>query len=277
MTPEYFAINRNLRIAEGRGLTRADASVAIIGANVAKPLDAPEPIIHVGDRIKVTVRVSDGEKTMSVRVIGVLHSVGGSLLTGIDDSIGLPLRTAQQLLEMGGGFNVIVAQARSLEEVDEVAARLKDRFGDEVMVMTFETAKELVDSVLGTIQAVLAGVAAISLFVAGVGIVNTMTVSVMERTREIGTMKAIGAKNTDVLFIFLTEAGITGVIGGCAGAGLGFLVSQLASGYIGMMHYSSPLLGAGVVMFALTTSVFSGLYPALRASKMNPVEALRRE
>lgn len=225
LTPEYFTINKNLKIAEGRGLTRTDSSVAIIGSNVAQPRDRSEPLIRVGDRIRVTARVLEGERSLTLRVVGVLQSTGGSLLSGIDDSIGVPLRSAQQLLDMGGEFNVIVAQADSLEEVDEVAVRLKDRFGDEVMVMTFDTAKELVGSVMATIQAVLAGVAAISLFVAGVGIINTMTVSVMERTREIGIMKAVGAKNADVLVLFLAEAGVTGVIGGSMGAGLGFLVS----------------------------------------------------
>jgi len=104
-----------------------------------------------------------------------------------------------------------------------------------------------------------------------------MTVSVMERTREIGIMKAIGAKNIDVLVLFLTEAGVTGVIGGFMGAGLGFFISNLATGYMGLASSCSLVFGLGVVVFAVTTSVMAGLYPALRASKMNPVEALRRE
>jgi putative ABC transport system permease protein len=277
VTPDYFTINKNLRVAEGRDLTRTDSSAAIIGSNVAQPRDRSEPLIRVGDRIRVTVRVLEGERSMSLRVVGVLQSTGGSLLSGIDDSIGIPLRSAQQLLDMGGEFNVIVAQARSLEEVDEVASRLEGRFGEEVMVMTFDTAKELVGSIMTMIQAVLAGVAAISLFVAGVGIINTTTVSVMERTREIGIMKAIGAKNIDVLVLFLTEAGVTGVVGGFLGAGLGFFISNMASGYVGIVSHFSSMLGLGVMVFAVVTSVLSGLYPALRASRMNPVEALRRE
>ncbi|HEX9915339.1 MAG TPA: ABC transporter permease [Candidatus Bathyarchaeia archaeon] len=276
LTPDYFTINKNMKIAEGRGFTRTDASVAIIGSNVAQPRDKSEPILRVGDRIRITVRVVEGERTLSVRVIGVLQNVGGSA-AGIDDSIGIPLRSAQQLLDMGGEFNVIVAQANSLEEVDEVAVRLKDRLGDEVFIMTFDAVKELASNILGAIQAVLAGVAAISLFVAGVGIINTMTVSVMERTREIGTMKAIGAKSTDVLVLFLAEAIITGISGGFIGAGFGFLLSNLASSYVGLMPHFSPVLCVGVTMFAVSTCILSGLYPAWRASKMNPVEALRRE
>jgi putative ABC transport system permease protein len=113
--------------------------------------------------------------------------------------------------------------------------------------------------------------------VAGVGIINTMTVSVMERTKEIGTLKAIGAKSLEVLFMFLSEAVITGFIGGAIGAGLGFLLARLIGRFIDLSIPCSAMLGLEVVLFAIITSVTSGLYPAYRASNMNPVEALRHE
>ena len=135
----------------------------------------------------------------------------------------------------------------------------------------------MVDSILGTIEAVLSGIAGISLLVAGVGIINTMTVSVMERTREIGVLKAIGAKSSDVLFMFLSEAVMTGIAGGTMGAIFGFMLSTFVGNYVGVTAEVSLSLGAITLLFAVITCVISGLYPAWRASNLNPVEALRSE
>ena len=123
----------------------------------------------------------------------------------------------------------------------------------------------------------LGGVAAISLVVAGVGIVNTMTISVMERTREIGILKAIGSRSSDVLLMFLTEAMVTGLIGGTLGAAIGFALGNIIGQAIDMPVSSSIYLGLGVVVFAVVTTSLSGLYPAWRASRLHPVEALRSE
>jgi putative ABC transport system permease protein len=135
----------------------------------------------------------------------------------------------------------------------------------------------LVTSILGTIQAVLGGIAAISLVVAGVGIINTMTISVLERTKEIGVLKALGTKARDILFLFLSEAVLTGIVGGIIGAALGFGVSSLAGNIIGLVPELSLPLGLIVVGFAVVTCVVSGIYPAWHAAQMNPVEALRHE
>jgi putative ABC transport system permease protein len=104
-----------------------------------------------------------------------------------------------------------------------------------------------------------------------------MTVSVMERTKEIGTFKAIGAKSLDVLLMFLSEAMLTGLIGGAVGAGFGFLLGLIIGRFIDLPVSSSLMLGVEVILFAVVTSILSGLYPAYRASNMNPVEALRHE
>ena len=135
----------------------------------------------------------------------------------------------------------------------------------------------MINSITGTIEAVLGGVAAISLLVAGIGIINTMTVSVMERTKEIGVMKALGAKSTDVLVMFMIEAGLTGVIGGIIGAGFGFVLGAFVGDYVGVSSEPSLMLGMLVTGFAVLTSVVSGLYPSWSASKLHPVEALRHE
>jgi putative ABC transport system permease protein len=104
-----------------------------------------------------------------------------------------------------------------------------------------------------------------------------MTVSVMERTKEIGTMKAIGAKSMDILFMFMAEAALTGLVGGILGAGLGFVLGDIVGGFVGITSAPTLTLALMVVGFAVATSVLSGLYPSWSASQLNPVEALRHE
>ena len=277
VTNEYFELNKEAEVEHGRSLLRTDTNAVVIGANIAQPLDEDEPILDVGDRIKIISKVNDVEKELSLRVVGVYERTGGSFGADLDSSIGIPLRTAQQYFEVGGEFDYVMAQADTLEVVDEVVDSIKDKMGESVTVISMESAQELVGQVLGTIEAVLGGIAAISLIVAGVGIINTMTVSVMERTREIGVLKAIGAKSRDVLFLFISEAVVTGIVGGIIGTVFGVLLSQVIGDYINMPPDPSFLLGVYVVGFAVVTSVISGLYPAWRASNLNPVEALRSE
>jgi putative ABC transport system permease protein len=277
VTNEYFEINKNAEVEDGRALLRTDNAVVVVGANIAQPLDEDEAIVDVGDRIKIEATVLDQQKTLTLRVIGIYSRTGGSFGADLDNSIGIPLRTAQQFFEVGGEFDYIMAQAESLELVSVVVERIEEKLGDNVMVISFESAQDMVGSVLGTIESVLGGIAAISLIVAGVGIINTMTVSVMERTREIGVLKAIGAKSSDVLLLFLSEAVMTGITGGIAGALFGVLLSLIIGDFINMPPDPSLSLVVSVVGFAVVTAVISGLYPAWRASNLRPVEALRYE
>ena len=277
VTEQYAVINKNTKIAEGRNFVRGDASVVIIGANIAQPSNEDEPIIGLGERLKIKSIVKGEEKEMTLRVIGILEGTGGSFGFNLDDSIAMPLKTAEQFYQVGGKYDFIIAEADSLEEVDSAVENIEDRFGDRLTVITSESAREQVGSVLGTIQSVLGGIAGISLLVAGIGIINTMTVTLMERTKEIGTMKAIGARSTDIMFLFLNEAAITGLVGGSIGAIFGFGLGIAIGRYVDISVTPTLSLGLYTVGFALITSVLSGIYPAWRASNLDPVEALRRE
>lgn len=277
ITEQYADINKEIKIAQGRNFMRGDRNVAIVGANIAHPRDLDDPIINLGNRIKIKVQVQGQEKEVTLRIIGIVERTGLSFGVNIDNSVVLPLQTAQQLYGVAGEFDYIVAQASTLEDVDEASANIKERFGDRVSVVTAEFARQQIDSILGVIQQVLGGVAAISLLVAGVGIINTMTVSVKERVKEIGTMKAIGAKSRDVMYLFMFEALYTGVLGGLLGASLGFGIGVAVGNYIGLPVKPRLIVGVLTVCFAVVTSVASGIYPAWRASKLSPVEALRNE
>ena len=274
VTDVYFQINEGTEIEEGRALLRSDNAVAVIGYGIANPDPDSEALVDVGDRIKLTSEVSGEDKVLTVRVIGILEETGGSM--GGDSEFLIPLKTCEQFFETDGEYDTIQVRVEDSDLVEGVAYNIEDEI-EGVTAITASSAMEMISSITGTIEAVLGGVAAISLLVAGVGIINTMTVSVMERTKEIGTMKAIGAKSTDILFMFMTEAALTGVIGGLLGAGFGFILGDFVGNIVGIKSAPTISLALMVVGFAVATSVLSGLYPSWNASKLNPVEALRHE
>ena len=274
-TEIYFQVNKSIEVAQGRVLLRSDTGVAVIGADIAQPTDSSTQIIGVGDRLKVTTTVNDVTKQLTLRVVGVLKKTGGSFGSS-DSAIIIPLSTFDQFFEKNGKYSTIQVLATSPDVINSVSQSIKAKISN-INVITAAAAQSLVSSVLGTIQAVLGGIAAISLVVAGVGIINTMTISVLERTREIGVLKALGAKGRDILFLFLSEAILTGIVGGIIGAALGFVVSSIAGNLIGLSVDVNLYLGLIVVGFSVLTCVASGIYPAWRAAKMNPVEALRSE
>ncbi|MCW3990110.1 MAG: ABC transporter permease [Candidatus Bathyarchaeota archaeon] len=277
ITDAYFQINEADELLEGRELMRSDKAVVILGYKLAYPFDGEEKYFGVGDRIKLTTMVDKNEKTLSLRVLGILEEVGSSIGPGGgDEGFLIPLRTYEQFFETGGEYTTIQVKAEDPDTINQLSAEIEDALED-VSVITSEVAMEMVNSIIGTIEAVLGGIAGISLMVAGVGIINTMTVSVMERTREIGVLKAIGARSSDVLMMFLTEAVLTGITGGTIGAVFGFILSKVVGNYVGVTSEVSLNLGVIALFFAVITCVVSGLYPAWRASNLHPVEALRSE
>lgn len=272
---EFFSDIQSFQLEDGRFFDENDAKVVVIGSKVAE--DMFEKEVRIGAKIKI--------KDVDYKVIGVLKSTGSSQ---DDQSLIIPLDSLRDLTDSSDDLTMIFAKASDASRVDYIAEKIEDKldskYGDDAyMAMTSEQVASQVASIFGVVSIVLGGIAFIALIVAGVGITNTMFMSVMERTREIGVMKAIGATNTEIMEIFVVESALMGLIGGIAGCTLGAVISFLIS-VVGAqalpitLKASTPLwliaLGLG---FSITIGIISGLWPARRAAKLNPVDALRYE
>ena len=271
----YFQINEAIEIGDGREFLRSDDNVAILGSNIVNP-EGDQEIFEVGDRIRLSSTIDGVRKEITLRIVGILKESGGTFSADPDNSIYIPISTFEQFYETGRKYTTIQVLVEHQDNVKLVAMLIEDQV-EQARAITTESFTETVSVVTNSIQSVLGGVAAISLLVAGVGIINTMTVSVLERTKEIGVLKALGSKSVDVLSMFLFEAITTGLIGGLLGVTVGYFLSRFVGFYIDIAPVISASLSLLVIGFAITTSALAGLYPAWNAAKLQPVEALRQE
>jgi len=257
--------------------------VAVIGSKVKEQLFGDRD--PVGEKLRI--------KSRNFRVIGLLSPEGQVAFVNFDDAVIVPYTAGQQYVFGIKYFNEIVINADDEANVSSTVEDIKETLRashditdpekDDFYVQTHAQAMDMVSSILGILTAFLASIAAISLVVGGIGIMNIMLVSVTERTREIGLRKAIGATEKDIMFqfifesVFLTAAG--GAIGILFGAGLSFLASFILSKVVSQSwSFTFPLNAAfiGLLVASLVGLVF-GLYPARQAAKKNPIEALRYE
>lgn len=269
------------KIAEGRQLRPNDRGKVVLGINIAEDWKESTPDIRAGQRILI--------EDESFEVVGVMQKGG---LPATDEAIIINEQNAFDLLNISNQYQFIVAKATSPENVDlakeAIAKDLRksrdvDEREEDFTVETSNDILETVNTILGAVTAVLVGIAAISLIVGGIGIMNTMYTSVVERRKEIGIMKSIGATNGQVLTLFLIEAGMLGLVGGligvALGAGLSRLVEIVAAQQLGpsILQASTPLwLVLGALTFGFVVGVLSGILPARQAARMQPVEALSK-
>ncbi len=237
--------------------------------------------IRVGSRLRIQGK--------DFEVIGFLERTSTFTINSV---ILMTESDMKDIFEIGDEIDLIIARVDDEKNMERVAEEISQKFRrdrrQKVGEEDFEVQTPIqqlgtVQSILSVINIVVSGIAAISLIVGGIGIANTMFTSVLERTKEIGVMKAIGAKNSDILSIFIFEAALLGIVGGVIGAFIGltlaFGISAIANSALGetiiTVSLSLPLL-AGSVAFSLFIGVLSGIVPALQASRLNPVEALRK-
>jgi putative ABC transport system permease protein len=224
------------------------------------------------------------------RIVGILKPLGSPT---DDASVYLNDKDARELLNIPERVDYIYVKVGSGEDpivvADSIERALRrernvEKGKEDFSVQTFNQLIDTFNIVFGIVQAVVLGIAGISLLVGGIGIMNTMYTAVLERTKEIGIMKAIGAKNSDVMLIFLIESGMLGTVGGAIGIvigmGLGKLVEIGATQALGtaMLRAYFPLyLIVGTLLFSFIVGSVSGLFPAMQAARMEPVEALKKK
>ncbi|MDD5192053.1 MAG: ABC transporter permease [Candidatus Nanoarchaeia archaeon] len=278
---ELFFDSMNLGIDEGRILRAGDKKKVVIGYNYKYKNLFDKPV-KTGNKIKIN--------DVEFEVIGVLDAIGNP---GDDQNLYISYDDAKELFNSGNRVDMIDVEIKTGEDLKTVADRverklIKFRNVDEKTVdFTVQTPEELLsafDTILNILTAFLVGIGSISVIVGGIGIANTMYTSVLERNKEIGTMKAIGARNSDILLIFVIEAGILGLIGGISGVIVGIIIAKsieyVAAAYIGsniIRASLNPILIVGSLLFALLIGIISGLTPSYQASKLKPVDTLRYE
>ena len=298
---EYKSIYSTTFVAESGDIPgNPDNNTVVIGKRVSERQNGTI-LFTAGETVQIvwtnaTARPPKNE-TYTAQITYVLKEVGGFAFGGPSDSnIYIPIAKAQEFFNTTECQTIIVKLTSSDQAtIEAVSKKITDEFAGEVSVISSTAVLNLLGSVFSVIQLFLVGIAAISLLVAGIGIMNIMIVSLIERTREIGILKALGMKSRTVLTIFLGESVIIGLIGAAIGIALGWALANivatiLGSGAIsvggggggggGLMSITpvlTPAVFLGAFGFGIGVSVIFALYPAWRASKLKPVEALRYE
>jgi putative ABC transport system permease protein len=266
-------------ITKGRELRKGDTFKVIVGPDLTT--DKFDPPVEIGTKITIRDQVFD--------VVGVMEKMGDPTQ---DAGILMPEDTMREIYSEPTKVDAIGAKVAAGEDIYKVSDRVtKDlrrsrnlkEGKEDFLVQTPDDILQIFNTILDIVIGVLVGIAAISLIVGGIGIMNTMYTAVLERTREIGIMKSIGARNRDIFVIFLIESGLLGLLGGAIGVLLGMGTSKLVEFIVGIMlgpNYLSitfqPWLIFGALAFSFIVGSVSGVTPAWQASRMHPVDALSK-
>ncbi|MFH1404226.1 MAG: ABC transporter permease [Candidatus Altiarchaeota archaeon] len=277
---EYMKTIDYMIVDEGRYLTPQENYKAIIARPLAE--DGFDKEVKRGDKVKV-----NGQ---DFEIVGFTKVAGNP---AHDNKIVIPIDTLRGMYGMGDELAMITVRVGDGFNVSEVADNMKrklrrshnlDEGEEDFTVQTSEQMMESFNAILGVVQVVLSGIASISLIVGGLGIMTTMYTSVLERTSQIGIMKAVGARNRDILMLFLVESGILGMMGGIIGVLFGLGISFGAS-YVSETYYDTEMLKAsadaslivGALAFSFIVGCVSGVMPSMKAANMRPVDAIRKK
>ena len=286
----YFAVD-DLELLAGRFLEDRDDEggrmVCVVSDKLVSNMFGGDQQAALGSELSVEV----GADRLRLRIVGIYKYEASAFLiyTGserdISTSLYIPLSAAKRLSGGSDGFSNITVLARADADSSSVAARLEEFLGRysrrnddySISATSMESIIASVNDMMGTLSIAIAVIAAISLLVGGIGVMNIMLVSVTERTREIGTRKALGATNANIQMQFVVESALICLVGGVIGIILGAAFGYLGSTLLGvptLPDLGSVALAAG---FSLAVGIFFGYYPASKAAKMDPIEALRYE
>jgi putative ABC transport system permease protein len=270
--PQAFKDSVGTDVLYGRFLSTNDQYSAVIGYDVANATFDDFDILN--KQIKIG--------GVPFRVVGILQKTGS--FGGTDSAVFIPQTTAKNLFNQSSVSQIVIVTSPD-HDTDAVAADVEDELltlhrltpdEKDFQVMTASTVQSAVSGITDTLAIFLGGIASISLIVGGIGVANTMFMSVLEQTKDIGVFKSLGAKNRDVTYLFLCEAGIIGFVGGFLGVALSFVVSGIL-GAVGVPTATSPELIIGGLLFSVVIGIVAGLSPARNAASIPPIEALRYE
>jgi putative ABC transport system permease protein len=280
----YFEIN-DVKTEYGRLFNKADcespdAAIVALGAKVA------EKLFGGADAVGQTVKVG----TATYRVVAVLQKRGSLGFMNADEAVYIPIQSGLRRFFNRKWLNTLTIAARSTEKLEDVqrqvqrclrrSHKINPGQPDDFTIFNQEESLQQLTQIMLIFKVVFYSIAGISLVVGGIGIMNIMLVSVTERTREIGVRMAVGARRSDILLQFLVEALVISMLGGALGLGLGAMFADVLENVLKLMHFKTEI-NATVIIAAIATAtvvgVVSGLYPAFKASRLDPVDALRHE
>ncbi|MGC5168003.1 ABC transporter permease [Luteimicrobium sp. DT211] len=282
-TPSWLDV-RSRTVAQGRFLTAADETdrtdTIVLGSETATELfGSPRAVGR-------TLTIND----VTFTVVGVLESAGSSSSDDLDDTAVVPMSTMQNTIVGGTSRTAVSTVYVKAVGTDEISAAyqetqqlllnlhgITDATGADFTVSSQDALVSTATSVYRTLTVLLTGIAALSLLVGGIGVMNIMLVSVTERTREIGLRKALGAPPVAIRRQFLTEASVLGLGGGLVGAALGIAAAKLLPGVLDSSIVVSPTAVVGSIVIAVGIGLVFGVYPAVRAARLAPIDALRSE
>lgn len=290
----------NLKVEEGTLVSPQDSIGIVLGHSVAYPPDKPRPFARLGSVVMISFTTVKERQQVTVKrsfvVRGILAEMGTSgMFLPVDKMAFMSLPAATSFFDTAGDYSGVNVITSGPEKAEQVAVEIRRLYGRSFEVYTSKTMIQLIQNILGAFSMFLGSVASVSLIVASVGIFAGLYTSVMERTREIGLLKAIGFKKRGILGVFLGEATLIGIIGGLLGdllgVGLGYgmaviagqvrgeFTGELAEGSV--IAYVPPAFTVEnflfIMAFSIAVSMLAGAYPAWRASRLDPVVALRKD
>jgi putative ABC transport system permease protein len=282
-------ITPKISLESGAFVSVQDSVGIVLGHGVAYPSDLDRPFVKRGQTVSIEFTkietVGGREKTVtdkkSFQVRGIIEELGSMQ---IDSQAFISPAAANAIFDKGRVYDGIYGITKSPEVNDEVEARIKQVYGKNIGVTSPKALMQTIEDVMGSVMSFISAIAVVSMFVGAVGIVTTLYTSVMERTREIGLLKALGCDNGTVLLMFLTESMGIGIMGGLLGLSLGaigaYVLIQIMSfgpGGFSISPSFSPTELLEIFLLAFILSIAAGLYPAWRAAKLSPIAALRKE